>query len=288
MVVLHPHHALIRPGVVAAVLAVTALTGLTACGSGATRSAPSGPTTDVPASPPVRTVTPVEAVRRGAAFVAPQFGSIDVASASLFDYLYRNWAVDGLAGVRPAIQQRLAGGGLVDDEALLVRLADPTAPVPEVPAGTEPTTAVLAAALHCDQRPLDAADEERLQALVAGGGYDTTHAALAVGWSGELGCPVPDGVRDEVVGRMAAELAAVGAEPLTDLSVEQSAVLSYLGAGDRVPPGWGKRIVDAQRPDGGWSEGGRPSSWHMTLLAIWTLEALSGPGSGAGIIAGRS
>jgi hypothetical protein len=100
----------------------------------------------------------------------------------------------------------------------------------------------------------------------------------------ELGCPDPDDLRSEVVDRMADELAGAADVGVTDLAAEQSAMLVYLGAGDRVPAGWAGRLLEAQRPDGGWSEGDRPSFWHLTLLAMWTLEGLSGPGSGVPVV----
>ena len=262
-----------------------------ACGSGTTTTsttatASTATTVDAPAPTATATAADVDrAVAAGAASVAPQLGSIDVASASLFDYLYRNWGVEGLSGARPQAEQRAAAGGLVDDEALLERLVLADAPPPGIPTDTEPTTAALADALHCDRRPVDG---DRLAALAAGGGYDTTHAALALGWMQELGCPVPADLRGRVVDRMADELADAADEPVTDLAAEQSAMLVYLGAGDRVPAGWAGRLLEAQRPDGGWSEGGRPSFWHMTLLAMWTLAGLSDPGSGAPVVVAAS
>ncbi len=262
-----------------------------ACGSGTTTpsttaTASTATTVDAPAPTATATAADVDrAVAAGAASVAPQLGSIDVASASLFDYLYRNWGVEGLSGARPQAEQRAAAGGLVDDEALLERLVLADVPPPGIPTDTEPTTAVLADALHCDRRPVDG---DRLAALAAGGGYDTTHAALALGWMQELGCPVPADLRGRVVDRMADELAATSEDPVTDLAAEQSAMLVYLGAGDRVPAGWAGRLLEAQRPDGGWSEGDRPSFWHLTLLAMWTLAGLSDPGSGAPVVLAAS
>ena len=187
-----------------------------ACGSGTTTTsttatASTATTVDAPAPTATATAADVDrAVAAGAASVAPQLGSIDVASASLFDYLYRNWGVEGLSGARPQAEQRAAAGGLVDDEALLERLVLADAPPPGIPTDTEPTTAVLADALHCDRRPVDG---DRLAALAAGGGYDTTHAALALGWMQELGCPVPAELRGRVVDRMADELAGAADGP---------------------------------------------------------------------------
>jgi hypothetical protein len=224
------------------------------------------------------------AVDQGVAFVVPQLGLIDVASASLFDYLYRNWGVAGLSGVREQAEQRARQGGLVDDEALLARLVLEGSAVPDIPEGTEPTTEVLAAALHCDEREMDSADLGRLRRLVRGGEYETTHAALAIGWMGELGCPVPEGLRQEAIDRVSAELTNSPSGPITDLATEQSALLVYLGEASLVPDDWTTRVLNAQRPDGGWGEEPGPSTWHMTLLALWTLEGLRSSGTGVPMI----
>lgn len=77
---------------------------------------------------------------------------------------------------------------------------------------------------------------------------------------------------------MSAELASVGA--VTDLALEQSAMLSYLGRTDQISSGWVERILAAQRADGGWGEFDGPSTWHMTMLAVWSLADLSGLGAG--------
>jgi len=293
-----PHHALTFPTALRCLTAATTLTvvaAVAACGDGA--STP--PTTAAP-TPTTATTESTSTSRaaahdigtvleRGAAFVAPQLGSIDLASGSLFAYLYRKWAVAGLAGAEAAVQQRLASGQIDPEERLLLRLADRTAlPVP-VPPDTEPTTAVIAPALQCDRRPLDADDLGRLRALAAGGGYSTTHAALAIGFMGELGCEVPTDTRETVLTGMAAELSATAAspDPPTDLAAEQSAMLHYLGAPERIPDGWNARLLDAQRDDGGWGPPKTPSTWHMTLLAMWTLAASSGPGAPVGVLAPR-
>ena len=136
--------------------------------------------------------------------------------------------------------------------------------------------------LRCDLDPLTDADVIALDALVDGGGYDATHAALAVRWLDELGCEVADTAErhGRLVEGISTELAT--ADAVTDLAAEQSAVLHYLGAGDQVPADWRNRVLAAQRTDGGWGE--RVSTWHMTLLAVWTLLAETGAGRGAQMV----
>lgn len=267
-----------------------------ACGGRSDSSSDDPTTTAAPVakSSPDTTSSPepddtATVLARGGEFVSTRYASIDIVSGSLFAYLYRRWAVPGLAGAEAAVQQRLQAGHLDPEELLLMRIADDGAQPLPVPPDTEPTTAVIAPASQCDRVPLDDDHLEALRTLAAGGGYDTTHAGLAIGFMGELGCPVPPDVRSTVLDGMATELAAAAAsdDPPTDLAAEQSAMLHYLGAPERIPVNWNGRLVDAQRDDGGWGPPKTPSTWHMTLLALWTLAASTGPGNPVGVLAPR-
>jgi len=298
-----PHHALtnstaLRLLTVAATLVVAAT--VVACGDGAeptatTRLAPTASTTTTtalapsPTSPAPGRSDLQTVLDRGASFVTRQFASIDIASGSLFEYLHRRWEITGLADAGQAVQKRLSTASLDEEELLLMRLADPAAPPVPVPADTEPTTAVIAPATQCDRVPLTDGDVTRLGSLVAGGGYETTHAGLAIGFMVELGCEIPADIRQNVLDSMADELgkASASEDPPTDLAAEQSAILSYLGAPQLIPVGWYNRLLDTQRSDGGWGPAHTPSTWHMTLLAMWTLAANSSPGNPVGIIAPR-
>ncbi|HKY14666.1 MAG TPA: hypothetical protein VJM33_07045 [Microthrixaceae bacterium] len=252
---------------------------------------------DDAADAPPRTTTTVEvtttaagsagadepAVARGAASLADAIPTIDAASLMIVDYVYRNFGIDELVGARPAAEERLRQPDLADDEIILRRLVEFDA---EPRAGLEdegsPTTAALGTALHCDRVPPPAGYFDRLEELTANGGYDATHAGLAVGWMTDLGCGSAelDATTATVVDRIAADFAA--RTEVSDLTVEQSAVLCYLDACDRVPAAWADDVRAAQHDDGGWGPGS--SNWHMTMLAVWTLEALRGAGTGAPMV----
>ncbi len=218
--------------------------------------------------------SPGAAADAGAAYLEDQYGTIDIASLSVISYIGANWPDPTLASAADAARERLATAELDPEEEAMVRLADPLTVADAPPAGEfdpDSTTATLVRVLRCDEDPLTDADVAALDALADGGRYDATHAALAVVWLDELGCEVEDAAprRERLVEAIEAELAA--ADEVTDLAVEQSAVLHYLDAGDRVPDGWSADVLAAQRTDGGWGE--RISTWHMTLLAVWTILA---------------
>ena len=262
-------------------VACLALLGSACAGSDPSESAePAGaaPFVSEPASP-------TAAVEAGAAYLEGQYGTIDIASLSVIAYIGINWNVPSLAVAADAARERLATAELDPEEAAMARIADPSRIADAtLDAGFDPgsTTATLVRVLRCDADPLTDPDVMALDALVDGGGYDATHAALAVGWLEELGCEVADAAERHarLVEGISTELAA--ADDVTDLAMEQSAVLHYLGAGDQVPDDWGNRVLAAQRTDGGWGE--RVSTWHMTLLAVWTLLAETAPGGGAKMV----
>ncbi len=253
-------------------MALVALILLTAACGGSDSTESGDP---VGAAPVVsEAASPGDAVEAGASYLEDRYATIDVASLSLIAYVGTNWDDPVLAAAAGAAQDRLATGELDPEEVAMARMADPTR-IAEASLAREfepdSTSATLARVLRCDVDPLTEADLDALDALAAGGGYDATHAALAVMWLDELGCQVADAAerRERLVEAIATELTAAGA--MTDLAVEQSAVLHYLDAGDRVPDGWTDQVLATQRTDGGWGE--RVSTWHMTLLAVWTILA---------------
>jgi len=242
-----------------------------ACGD----SDPAGPQGPPGAAPFVsEPAAPSAAVEAASTYLEDRYGTIDIASLSVISYVGENWKVPALAAAADAAEERLMAADLDPEEAAMARMADPLMVADAaLGAGFAPdsTTTTLARVLRCDVDPLSDADLVALDALVDGGGYDATHAALAVVWLEELGCEVEDAGprRVRLVEAIGAELAA--GEEVTDLAVEQSAVLHYLDAGDHVPGDWSGHVLAAQRADGGWGE--RVSTWHMTMLAVWTILA---------------
>lgn len=227
-------------------------------------------------------------VDRAAAALAEMLPSVDAPSLMVIDYLHRNWDVAALADAAPLARQRMRAADRSADDALLDRLIDPESALPPasaIAASRLPTTRVLASALQCDRRPLSDAEVAALTSLAGGGGYDTTHAALAVQWMAELGCPQIAALTAEIIGRITSEVQPVVPDSVgavTDLALEQSSVLCYLGATERVPKSWPAVVAAAQRDDGGWVDG--ENTWHTTLLALWTLLAMESPGNGVSMV----
>jgi hypothetical protein len=227
------------------------------------------------------------ALRRAVAFVRAQRGSVDVPSLLIFDYQSRRWHLHGLAGFRDFAR---AIPGATSPENAFVRLFGPTHRASRAALRlTRDTDRLTAYALECRHVPPTPAYARRLRAAITSGGYDATHALLAIGWIDELGCRLPSAakLRRQAVARVAGELRTATA--VTDLSLEQGAFLDYAGAARAIPAAWARRVRAAQRPDGGWAEdpaGTRVgdhdptrSNWHATGLALWSLLAARSRGT---------
>ncbi|WP_334145031.1 hypothetical protein [Rhabdothermincola sp.] len=234
------------------------------------------------------------AIDAAVGYLRSELDEIDTVHLAVVDYLSRNWDLEPLRPARDRARSQLdqqvaaQGGMQTVEQQLLRRLIDPDAAAPPpdaLPSWTDDSMSSAARAayplmraLSCDVSPLTDRDLDAFRALIARGGYDATHVALAIGWISEMGCadaPV-EVLRADAVEQIAADLdrgPVEGLDPVNDLSLEQSAMLLYLGARERVPAGWFDEVRARQGPDGGWSagDGESGSRWHESLLALWTL-----------------
>lgn len=249
-------------------------------------------------------------IDRGVAYIADHIDEIDWGNLALVDYLYRNWRLNPLGGAREHAADLAEAGTAGIEQTALGRMLDPAfRPTEEAVEafGGEPNYP-LVAALYCDVDPMGPDDLDALRALNDQGGYGSTHAAIAIGWMEEFDCSVPglQELRNTIVDRIATEFheyrdllrqvadeADVDLEAVadrawvTDLALEQSAVLLYLGEGAQIDEAWTREVAANQRPDGGWDElaiGTDESHWHPTLLAVWTLLESTVPGEGEPMI----
>jgi len=273
------------------VLLCIALVMASACGSQASGSA-SAPTPTTSRAP-VRRFPSLggldrEALRRsidrGVAFAADHLGRVETHSLAVLDYLRRNYHLDGLRGARRSIERRASTVGGDDPLARLVTPA--RRPTRRALAEVVGTDRLIALALECDRVAYPHTYAGELGTAATAGGMELTHAAFAIGIARDLGCaaPVTAPVHGAIVDGLHDALAAGPA--VDDVSLEQAAMLGYLGVVDRVPPEFVPRIAGAQRDDGGWrAAAADESSWHATALAIWALSAVLSPGAGVPLVA---
>lgn len=154
----------------------------------------------------------------------------------------------------------------------------------QIEAAEDSVDRVTTAALYCRDYPLDDGFDDEVRKLAIRGGYHQSHAAMALQWLEENDCgPNLGTIEAYVVDLMS--LAIRTGDRSSDLEIERSAFLSYLGHADRVPDGMARDLVRLQNADGGWSiEAWGASNWHPTFLALWFLLESEGRGNGAPMI----
>jgi len=141
-----------------------------------------------------------------------------------------------------------------------------------------------ARALYCDREAPPPDYPDLIRAEAAAGGYQLTHAVLALAWFRDNGCDPPVAA-DETAAWVDGLAALVRDHPVHELGFEAAALLAYLGAADRLPPRYVEGVISVQDADGRRHPcpappcdpptGLRPeraaSHWHSTALALWLL-----------------
>lgn len=273
---------------VASTGAVAILVFLTGCGTDGADDATVPPREQRSSVPATRAAASSDAahdpaVDRGAEYVATQLSTVEPHSLVVFDYLARKWQLGSLRHARGEARRR-APRSSADDP--LIRLIFPRRVAKKrALAGSVGTDRLLAIALRCDRSGYPGRYGDELRAAIDAGGMDLTHVAFALEFARELRCPapVPRAVRTLVIERLRDALAA--APPIDDLSLEQAAMLCFLGDRALVPPDFVTRAVAAQQPDGGWAaQAGNESSWHTTGLAVWVVSAARSAGADVAMV----
>ncbi len=225
---------------------------------------------------------PVQAATK---WLAERLEDIDNTPTLMFlNFVGRNWQIPEIYPETLKIAEEREPAGLSLLLWRLVRTDFPSGQQFEEPADTQE---LLSAALYCDQLPLGPGFNKSVDSSINAGGYLASHAAFALQWVKERGCPL-DGLQNRIdlaVAVVAGELEQ--ADVIGDLQLEQAAALAYLGSTDMIPADFGDAVAKAQNPDGGWAinRPGQPSNWHPTIFGLWTLLALNnGPGVGATMV----
>ena len=263
---------------VAAVWLVVAIAPLSACGGPTAQSPSAAPIDELPAATTTAarsaSTSDDAALDRGAAYLAGTFDKIDAVSLAIIDYVGRRFGLEQLATARSEAERRYPNEVMADDLALQ-RLVIGGSPPPTDLSAASPTTRLLATALHCDRRLPGQDYPDQLRSALQQGGFEATHAALALGWLRELGCSGPELSELSDEADRALRSGFDGGSEVVDLRVEQAAFREYLTSQPIDDAAWIDALRAAQRPDGGWGQNGpsSESSWHTTVLAMWDLAA---------------
>jgi hypothetical protein len=134
---------------------------------------------------------------------------------------------------------------------------------------------ITSRALYCDKKDLPDDYVARLKTSMSESDYGATHAALALMWMKENGCPSP--LTDEETQKLVERLAAIPTADgrVTDVEVEAATFLCCMGHADLLTPAFIDQVVAAQREDGSWPydsvETNDRAHWHTSALALWLL-----------------
>lgn len=230
-------------------------------------------------------VTPAQAIERGLSYLRRH--PSDVSALIVLDYLQRRYALPaGLAfeATRPpgaddprfTVWGRFVGRDrLVDDRAL--GALGPSAGIEEI----------VMHALYCDRFPLPASYGGLLRDLAERGGYELTHAVLALKLARDHGCAL-DGFAlaqfEERARRRLRVLIERTPEDTRfedlDVRYEALAILQDFLVDREVSLPTIARLLAEQQPDGGWRPAAdQPSAPHPTVMAVWALLTSVHPGA---------
>lgn len=227
------------------------------------------------------------ALARSVAWSSAHLDAADPYTLVVFDFVHRRYAIAEFAGARELAQLGVAAADpaaepelrliRTDVRVLAAQLAEPDA---------HPSSLLVRGALACDEPGTPDDFEAWLEAAIVAGGYDLTHAAVAIGIEADLGCAPTGGaaLRARIVDALATQAAAD--TRVDDVAIERLAMLEYLGARERIAAARIAALLAAQRDDGSFPAADTAAALHATALATWVLAgqveaAAVPPGTGA-------
>jgi hypothetical protein len=239
-------------------------------GGSRTTDDPAATTTDPTIDGRPSAVAVREAYDRAIEWADTQLDATDPFTLVVYDHLHRRFGIAEFARARPLAVGALDTLGDTNER----RLIDPDARIDAAVFDDAEAYApglLVVGALACDEPGSPPEFEAWLAAAITTGGYDLTHAAVAIGIETELGCPPTggDAQRAAIVDALSEAVAAD--TDVDDVAIERMAMLVYLDALDRIPDHRLRDLVAAQQSDGSFTTTEAGFERHTTALAIWVL-----------------
>lgn len=221
--------------------------------------------TALPASAEATNEALKKAIDKTLVYLENKKGRIMPMMISTLDYLNRTY------GLKVDIAQQKAQLLIKPPKRrrALMRFMDERFIVPEYEIrNMEGIDAITASALYCDIYELPKDFFSRVNAMTEAGGYSLTHATLALTILKQRGCKYPAINYDIELKRYSRLLGQLiekkGAE--SDVGTEAIVFLYLSGHGSTVKHEWIKKIIGAQKPQGGCG-----NNDHTTVLALWAM-----------------
>jgi hypothetical protein len=217
-----------------------------------------------------------EAIHKGLRYLLRE--RTDLSALIVLDYLQRRYGL----GAEFAFENTYKSGLDADKLRTWGRFVGMTTAVNEASLGSLDNPGIeelVMHALYCDRFPLPASYDGLLNRFIEQGGYELTHAVLALKLVRDHGCAVgSSAVADperRLVSALHALLLRAPAEPrFEELDVRYEALavlLDFLNDQD-LPAQALARVRAEQQSDGGFpAAADQPSSPHPTVMAVWAL-----------------
>ena len=225
-----------------------------------------------------------QAIQLGLSWMANHDSLINLEALIVFSYLERKFMAPAHFSVNTLLEKARSDPGSDFSTSLpFLRLVQQTSPESiRLDKISDNLDRITSRAIWADHFPLPDNYLQMVENESRQGGYFLTHTYLALVFMKELGHPLAletqfAALEKEMVIAMLKELNAAerNQNPFeaTDIYIETVALLLYGGQDSHISQNRVLKILEAQKPDGGWfqDKNNQYANAHTTVLALWAL-----------------
>ncbi|OFY87615.1 MAG: hypothetical protein A3F72_13545 [Bacteroidetes bacterium RIFCSPLOWO2_12_FULL_35_15] len=200
---------------------------------------------------------------------------IDAQSYLILDYLIRKYEIP-LSIDKSKVKNAFNENGLNSSFDFFYGIIEPEAIKTVVPdTFNNPMEQSLIRALLCKEKPVDEKFLDFLEAQINSGGYQLTHAVIALIWLRENQCIINEKRTKGMINTSINLLLELAKKERynTDIGIEAMAVLCYSGNYKKIKPFMISEVLKVQKANGSWAHSPETTitDEHTTILAFWLL-----------------